>query len=42
MSFEAITTISAAENRARQITAAAVAVEAAQAVGMVVIEAAVG
>ena len=47
MSFEAITTISDAENRARQIkadaqAAAAAAVEAAQAEGKAVIEAAVG
>lgn len=47
MSFEAITTISDAENRARQIkadaqAAAAAAVEAAQADGKAVIEAAVG
>jgi Na+-transporting methylmalonyl-CoA/oxaloacetate decarboxylase gamma subunit len=45
MSFEAITTISDAENRARQIkadaqAAAAAAVEAAQAEGKAVIEAA--
>ena len=47
MSFEAITTISDAENRARQIkadaqAAAAAAVEAAQAEGKAAIEAAVG
>ena len=42
MSFEAITTISDAENRARQIKADAAAVEAAQAEGKAVIEAAVG
>ena len=47
MSFEAITTISDAENRARQIkadaqAAAAAAVEAAQTEGKAVIEAAVG
>ena len=47
MSFEAITTISDAENRARQIkadaqAAAAAAVEAAQAEGKAVMEAAVG
>ena len=47
MSFEAITTISDAENRARQIkvdaqAAAAAAVEAAQSEGKAVIEAAVG
>ena len=44
MSFEAITTISDAENRARQIKAdaQAAAVEAAQAEGKAAIEAAVG
>ena len=47
MSFEAITTISDAENRAKQIkadaqAAAAAAVEAAQAEGKAAIEAAVG
>ena len=47
MSFEAITTISDAENRARQIkadaqAAAAAAVEAAQAEGKAAIDAAVG